>query len=255
MKLTAMFLIVSCVGCGAAPGVDDEQVDASSQAVSNKDFDVDFAGCAEFAGIGLVPAANARPLVPAGYTLVEIGTQAMIVVRVAKCSSAVVDGKSLGETITTQVGITLQGPDASADINNYTVAYATNQARLHARFQAAGLSADKSNDLGLALAGSALLASSAAPHYSSYQVSGTAQVPTAPTGQFVASWWGDGVHGTVQSRTVFPNISFFTGASTTLSTASGGELASLVGGTSLSFPILDSYNTFASAHLEVRAVN
>jgi hypothetical protein len=29
-------------------------------------------------------------------------------------------------------------------------------------------------------------------------------------------------------------------------------LATLIGGTTLSFPILDSYNTFAASHLEVR---
>jgi len=252
MKLAASFLIVLCVGCGAAPEAGEERLGATRQAASNKDFDVDLADCSEFAGIGLVPAANAQALVPAGYTPVAIGAQAMVVVRVAKCASAVIDGKGVGETSTAQVGVSLQGPDASADINNYTVFYATNQARLHARLQAAGLRADNSNDLALSLAEGSLLATSASPHSSSYQVSGSAQTPSAAPVQFVASWWADGVHGAVQSRTVFPSIVFFTGASTTLTTAAGTELASLIGGTSLSFAILDSYNTFPSAHLEVR---
>lgn len=252
MKEAASLLLVLCVGCGAAPGAEEEESAVTRDALSNKDFDVEFATCAEFAGIGLVPSANAQPFVPAGYALVEIGTQAMVVVRVAKCAGAVVDGKSVGETITSQVGVTLQGPDESADINNYTVFYATNQARLHARFRAAGVGADNSNDLALSLDGGVLLASSASPHSSSYQVSGAAQAPAASPVQFVASWWSEGVHGAVQSRTVFPDIAFFTGATTTLSAPSGSALASLIGGTTLTFPILDSYNTFPTAHLEAR---
>ena len=252
MKVAASLIIMLSVGCGSALDADEAALGAAEQALSNKDFDVDFSGCTEFAGIGLVPAANAAPLVPAGYTLVQVGAQAMVVVRVARCSSAVIDGKNVGQTITSQVGITLQGPDASADINNYTVFYATNQARLHARLQAAGLRADNSNDLGLSLSGGALHATSGSPHSSSFDVSGSAQAPSAAPVQFIASWWGEGVHGTVQARTVFPNISFFTGASTTLTTDAGTELAALIGGTTLTFPILDSYNAFASAHLEVR---
>ena len=255
MKLAASFLIISCVGCGAGPELEEQRSGEAVQALSSQEFDVDFSDCSELAGIGLVPIENARPLVPPGYSLVEIGTQAMVVVRVAKCASAIIDGKPVGETITSQVGISLQGPDASASINNYTVYYATNQARLHARFQAAGLRADKSNDLSLSLAAGSLLATSASPHGPSFQVSGSAEPPTATPGPFVASWWGDGAHGTVQSRTVFPDIAFFTGAVTTLTTAAGSELAALIGGTTLSFPILDSYNTFPSAHLEVRVAD
>jgi hypothetical protein len=255
MNRATLLIVLSCVGCGTGPGFDGESVGSSEQALSNKDFDADFSGCSEFAGIGLVPAAGATPLVPAGYTPVLVGSQALVVVRVAKCASAVIDGKSVGETITSQVGVTLQGPDGSADINNYTVLYATNQARLHARYQAAGLRADKSNALSLSLSAGALLAASASPHSSSFSVSGAAAVPTAAPGQFIASWWGEGNHGTVQSRTVFPSIAFNTGAVTTLTTSSDTELASLIGGTSLTFPVLDSYNTFSSSHLEVRVTD
>lgn len=258
MRIQIVLVGVSlCVGCGAE-GVDGEggreEAGVLHSALSNKDFDVDFSDCAEFAGIGFVPAAKARALVPASYAIAGDTQNAIAVVRVASCQSAVVDGKSVGPTITSQVGITLAGGDPTSDINNYTVAYVTNQANLHARFQAAGLKTDKSNSLALSLAGTALSASSSSSQTSPFTVQGTSAVPTSAPTTFVASWWGDGNHGAVQSRTVFPAIRFG-GSSTTLSTPAGSELSLLVGGTTMTFVILDSYNTFSSSHLEVRVID
>lgn len=245
---------ILCSACSpSVEATSETDVDSAEQALSNKDFDVEFSDCSEFAGIGFVPASNARPLVPSGYTLAGDSTTALVVVRVARCAQAVVDGKAVGATLTSQVGITLQGPDPSADINNYTVFFATNQPRLHARFQAAGVRVDNSHQLALSLAGSALSAASASAHSSSFTVNGTVEGPPDASTSFAASWWADGVHGTVQARTSFPDIRFaIEGTTTTLTTAAGSALAQLLGGSTFTFPALDSYNTFPSAHLEVR---
>jgi hypothetical protein len=254
LRLTLLTSLVMCVGCGAAPESASESegsVASQTSAVSNKDFDVDFTNCAEFAGIGVVPAANARPRVPAHYTLAGDTNNAVIVIRVADCASSVVDGKSLGATRTAQIGITLAGEDTTAHINNYTLAYSTNQARLHARFQGAGLDADLSNDLDFALVSGALNTASSSPHTPTFVGQGSAAVPTASPTQFIASWWGDGNHGVFRSRTVFPAIRFG-GSTMTLTTPAGSALATLIGGTSLTFAVLDSYNTFPSSHMEVR---
>ncbi|RYZ03997.1 MAG: hypothetical protein EOO73_25415 [Myxococcales bacterium] len=250
MKIQTWVLTISlCSGCGAE-GLDPEaglnQAGQQQSALSNKDFDVGFTGCTEFAGIGFVPAENARPLVPEPYALAGDAQSAIAVVRVASCQDAIVDGKSVGPTRTSQIGIMLAGGDATADINNYTVAYVTNQARLHARLQGAGLTTDKSDAIRLLLAGTTLTATS-----TNFQITGSAAVPTSAPTTFVASWWADGRHGTVQSRTVFPDIRFGS-ASTTLTTPSSSELGALLDATTLTFPILDSYNAFATAHLEVR---
>lgn len=253
MRIRKVLVAVSlCAGCGAEgldPEAEIEALGETESALSKKDFDVDFTGCAELAGIGFVPAANARRLVPAHYAIAGDAENAIAVVRVASCQNAVLDGKSLGATITSQIGITLAGGDATADINNYTLTYATNQPKLHARFQAAGLKVDKSNDIRLALAGTKLTASS-----SSFKVKGTSAAPTSEPTTFAASWWADGKRGSVQSRTAFPNIRFGT-SSTTLTTERCSDLADLLDGKTLTFPVLDSYNAFATAHLEVRATN
>jgi hypothetical protein len=254
MKSKVMLVCaLSAWGCGT-PGETETsaqgELGVEASALGNKDFDVDFSDCAEFAGIGFVPAANARPLVPAEYTLAGDENVAIMVVRVARCAGAVIDGKARGVTTTSQVGITIAGGDPTADINNYTLFYATDQAQLHARLKSAGLDSDKTKNLVLSLSGSALHASSSSPHTPSFVVNGSATPGSAPS-TFVASWWADGNHGTFRARTVFPAI-VFGESSTTLTTPAGSELAALIGGTSTSFAILDSYNTFASSHLEVR---
>lgn len=243
-----------CLSCSAAPeGASDEgsSLGTSASALSSRDFDVTFSDCAEFAGIGFVPAANARPLVPAAYTLAGDGTNAVLVVRVARCSSAVVDGHALGETITSQIGVSVTGQDATADINNYTLFYATNQPLLHARYRAAGVKSDLSHDLGLQLTGTTLSATSSSSKTPSFVIAGTAVAPTAAPVQFIASWWANGNHGVVRSRTVFPAIRFGS-STTTLSTPPCSELAALAGSTTLTFALLDSYNTFSGSQLEVR---
>ena len=253
VRVAAVLGVSLCMACGAAPdsGATDESIGLREAALSNKDFDVDYSGCAEFAGIGFVPRANAVPLVPAHYTLAGDANNAVIVVRVASCTSSVVDGKSLGTTLTSQIGLRVIGQDTTADINNYTLFFATNQARLHARFQGAGVDADKTNGISFSLSGGVLDVASSSPHGPRFDVDGTAATPTSPGVQFVASWWADGNHGVVRSRTVLPNISFG-GSSTTLTTPAGSALANLIGGTTLTFALLDSYNTFPSSHLEVR---
>jgi hypothetical protein len=257
MKRWMIGPLLICVSCSAAPDDGPETFDRASSrtsALSNKDFDVTFAGCAEFAGIGFVPAANARPLVPTSYSLAGTAANAVVVVRVVRCSSSVVDGKSLGETLTSQIGISVTGQDTTADINNYTLFYATNQPLLHARYEAAGLKTDQTNEIDLELSGAKLEADSSSSKTPEFEVEGASAVPTAAPVQFVASWWGNGPHGVVRSRTVLPTIRF--GSSTvTLTTPLGSALAKLAGSTQLKFALLDSYNTFASAKLEVRVTN
>jgi hypothetical protein len=245
---------LAVLGCGASGESDVAEQGASGVAVSalgTKDFDVDFSDCAEFAGIGLVPAGNARPLVPAHYELAVVGSDAIMVVRVARCGGAVIDGKQRGATTTSQVGISVVGQDETAFINNYTVFYATDQAVLHARLKSAGLDADHTNSLSFALAGGTLGIASSSAHTPSFELTGSAATPTNPPTVFIASWWADGNHGVFRQRTVFPEIRF-SDSSMTLTTPAGSALASLVGGTSYTFALLDSYNTFAAAHLEVR---
>jgi hypothetical protein len=249
-----LVLLSVCAACSGEPGA-SESVAEQSLAASDKDFDVDVANCSEFAGIGFVPRQNAAPLVPAGYTLAGNADSAVIVVRTATCASVSVNGTSPKPGTVSQIGISLVGPDLTADINNYTLFYVTDNALLHAKLTAAGLDAINENDLLYSLTvsgGSATLdIASGTAQTPSYQVNGSAIVPVSAPTSFTASWWQNGQHGVVRSRTVFPDIRF-SEATMTLTTPPGSALATLIGGTSLVFPLLDSHNAFASAHMEVR---
>lgn len=253
----SVLLAMGCSDQGTGFGAEDgtevgSEVETGTQALSNKDFDVQFNDCDVFAGLAHVSGERARALVPSQYTLLLDGGQARMVVRVVHCSSVEVDGKAMGSTIVSHIGIGLVGPDPSVNLNNYTLWYATDNARLHARLTAAGVNADKSNFLSVNLSGGALAVASSSPHTPSFSVNGTAELPTGAAVPTSASWWDDGSFGPVRSRTALPAIQFGV-AHTVLTTPSGSELATLIGGTTLNFDILDSYNLFASGPMEVRS--
>ncbi|MGC4094489.1 MAG: hypothetical protein QM756_42565 [Polyangiaceae bacterium] len=247
----AFLMVGLCAACGAESG---ENVGEVAQAAAS-DLDVDFSGCSELAGIGLVPAANARALVPSSYALAGDSTNAVMVVRNVKCSGISVDGKPAKSGIVTQIGITLQGPDTTASINNYTLWYVTDLGVLHAKLSGAGAPAENSNKLSFTLTPSGsggqldFVADPKAPHH---EMHGPVVTPTAAPTQFIASWWAGSGASRVRMRTTLPSIQFGE-AHMTLTTTAGSALAQLIGGTSMTFAVLDSYNTFPAAHMEVRA--
>ena len=250
-----MRLGIGCVFLGVSLGCSvqvEPDVEVAREAVRLHEFDVDFRACTEFAGIGLVPRANAAPFVPAGYTLAGDASNAIIVVRVSRCQSATIDGKSTGELKVAQVGITLAGPDTTADINNYTVYFASDEQKLLTPLKKVGIDGEKIKDIGFTFASNGALSINVDPkHDADYRVLGTAVAASAAPTVFTASWWHDKSNSQqVRMRTVFPAIRFGT-SSMTLTTPAGSELASLIGGTSLTFPVLDSYNAFPNAHMEV----
>jgi len=248
----SMLLVAACSDPGAESNDATTLISADQACLSNKDFDVQFSDCDVFAGLANVSAARARALVPAEYTLAGIAPNATLVVRVAHCADVVVDGKSRGPTILSHIGVGIVGPDTSVNLNNYTLWYATDNALLHAKLTAAGLAADKSNSLGIDLgADGTLTVVSSSAHTPSFQVTGTATLPTAAPVPTSATWWENGRHGAVSSKTVLPVIQFGT-SQTVLTTPANSELAALIGGTTLTFPILDSYNLFPSGIMEVR---
>jgi hypothetical protein len=105
-------------------------------------FTVHFSECTEFAGWGPISLAAAQPLVPAGYVIAGAASgQAAIVVRATSCESASMDQWPAQPTVLSQIGINVVAPDATGDINNYTLIYLTNNRMLAEYFQVAGLPA------------------------------------------------------------------------------------------------------------------
>lgn len=243
-----VFLIAGvCVACGAEGG---EATGRTSQELARPNFGVDFAGCSEFAGIGYVPRQNALPLVPAKYTLAGDSEHAVLVVRAVRCDAVAVDAHTPQPTTLVQIGLSLSGADPDADINNYALWYVTDQALLAAELNAAGADAEHSEHIAYAITSGVLDFSAQPARAPEHGVHGPVVPPSDPPVRFRATWWRDGQHGTLRMSTLLPAIRFG-GASMTLMTPPDSELAKLVGGTSLTFPLLDSYNTFSAAHMDV----
>ncbi len=244
--------------CGDAPAAPGRQpIDRVAQAVrGDQPFDVDFAGCREVANVGLLPTANARPLVPSSFTLVgEDAAQTPFVVRTVHCDSISVDGNDDKPGDILQIGALITAPDGDGDINNYTLFFDTSHERLAARLKKAGVAARLVPQLQESFTPDA--DGSGAYHFAvpapfdpELSFDGRVGAPVALL-PFLANWWAtDGV--TVKMSSTFPELSASFDDSVALTVPAGTPLASLLGATSVSaWPVLTLFDHFASAHMHV----
>lgn len=227
---------------------------AGSARADERDFDVAFDDCAEYVGIGYVPFERARERVPAAYTLARAGDSAVIVVRIADCASVAVTGGRGASGRTAQIGVTISKSEP-ADIHNYLLWYVTDHGSLHGKLEAAGATNGTDQQLSLDFDATGetgpLFVDVDAARFPAYALSGEATPPSGDPVRFTAVWWTDGRNGTLRMHSLFPEIRF-SGASVTLTASANSELAALIGAESLQFAILDSYNEFASASMQVR---
>lgn len=254
------FVALGCNGVEPTDeGSDDpEQLGETEDAIGGfGDFDVEFTNCTEFAGIGNMPYAKARAAVPAGYTLAGDTTNALVVVRVASCDDMVVNGHHEGDSIVSQVGVGIVSPDGTGDINNYTLWYDTTSLRLAARLLLTGVNARFAPNLDFDFnptSGGAghLKITSKLPAQPRFIVNDDVVAPPATPVPFTANWWKVGFAGNTKMFTSFPDLHFgAAGNHATLTTPANSELAKLIGATTLSFPNLDSYNSFPAGHMHV----
>lgn len=104
-------------------------------AADNRGFPVQFQNCIEYVGTGPVSLAKAQALVPTPFVIAtDTNGNATIVVRAARCASVKVDGFEAIPGIVSHIGVMVVSPDGTGDINNYTVAYATDSERLAQRW-------------------------------------------------------------------------------------------------------------------------
>jgi hypothetical protein len=249
------FAAGGCVADTAGSGEPAELGTDQEALAANLAFPVDFTNCTEMASLTPVPVAAVRSLVPSSYALAnEAAGTTFIVVRIANCQDTAVAGHATGAGTVAQVGVNLVSPDGTGDINNYTLWYYTTNARLFARLRAIGVSAAQfvpniSYNFVSTGAGTGNL-QIAVPGCPSFTVGGPVVVPTAAAVPFTANWWQDSRRGSVRMNTPIPAIQFST-ATMTLHTSRSSELGEILGASTATFPIFDSYNTFPSAHMNV----
>jgi hypothetical protein len=221
------------------------------------DFAVEFSDCVESIGVTLVPTDRARAYLPAPFILVGEGQPVTpLVVRTARCRGVAVNGHApkTGEIV--QIGLVIVPPDGTGDINNYTLWYDSSDARLATQLGKLGVSAELVATMvyDFDADGHSLFVRVSRPGSPGLALFGTVQPSPDPAGSFLANWWQQTSAGNVKMSTSVPVINIG-GADLTLATDPDGPLGQLIGGGSTGFVVLQQFNTFASAHMEVSAVS
>jgi hypothetical protein len=220
-------------------------------------FDVAFANCREVANVGTLPTANARPLVPAQYTLLGDGSPLTpFVVRSVHCDSISVGQGTDAPGDLIQIGFLVVGPDGDGDINNYAVYYDTSHARLAEALRRVGVPASNvprlSESVAVQADGSGIYDFVVpAPFAPALEFAGPVGAPVGGPIPFVANWWSTTSGVTVKMNSTFPQL-FIADNDVTLTVPAGSALAALLGTTTVtSWPVLKLYDNFPSAVMHV----
>jgi len=250
---TRFVLIAVAVGLAAAPMHPARAGNAASS------FEVEFSDCVESIGVGLAPTAAVVALTPANFIPVGIGTPVSpIVVRTSDCDGIAVDGNKPKPGSIVQIGAVIVPPEPGVgDINNYTFWYYTTDAKLAHRLQGLGVSAQHvapirydldpeqlgiSNDLTVVVP---------RPGNPTLVLSGTVIPSDTSTGSFEAIWWQQSAAGDVRMATNVPVIAI-SSANLILATDPANGLGRLIGSSTLGFPIIQQFNMFSAAQMDVR---
>jgi len=227
---------------------------AARAGASSPHADIQFTDCIESIGVGLVATEAARALVPARFALAGDGQPVTpLVVRTADCGGISVEGRRARAGTIMQIGAVIVPPDFTGDINNYTILYYTTDAGLAILLNLAGVEAQYVPTLTDDYNAGQLHVRVPRPGFPVVSVDGAVVESHVPAGSFRANWWQAAAHGVVKMDTNVPAIAIGT-ANLVLTTNPRGPLGQLIGGDSIGFPILQQFNLFSTAHMEVSRV-
>ena len=224
-------------------------VSSTALANPNPSFDVTFLDCTEFVGLTSIKQNAVDGLIPDAFTIAGDGTNAVLVIRTVDCDTISVDGRRARPGRLSQIGVNLTVEGTAADIDNYTLFYTTDHPLLRARLRSFGLKATRS-EIEYELDEDELEAEVEGNKTAEYELESEVQAPQPPIVPFVARWFADGPRGTIDMTTDFPDLRFGVG-DTEVEFDDDSALGELTGGESLTFPILDSFNDFSTAHMVV----
>lgn len=254
-SLSVMAVVACIAGCateatGTAAESDDANVGATTAELNAAPLQVSFNGCSELASITTISVAQARTVVPASFTLGGDANGAPFVVRVADCSAVSIGGSAPEAGTVAQLGVSVVSPDGTGDINNYTAWYYTTSARLALGLRLRGVPAQWVPRLSYEKVGANLTIDVNHPGHPTFHVDAPIVEPGPGTIPFHANWWIQNGPFRTKMSTPIPAIQFG-GATATLTTPRHGQLGRLLGSSTETFALLDSFNRFPTAPMTV----
>lgn len=219
-------------------------------------FAVEFTESVESIGVTLLPTSQVEELVPSGFHVVGEGQPVTpIVVRSANCRISV-DGHRAKVGTVLQIGAVIVPPDFTGDINNYTLWYYTSDGKLAQGLKKLGVKAQHVPTIDFEQLPScddgpdSFHVVVPRPGKPALRLDGEVTPSGTPAGTFTANWWVETDRGTVKMQTFVPEI-FIGGADIVLTAEAKSSLSDLIGGQTLSFPILQQFNIFETALMDV----
>lgn len=254
---------LASLGAGCAGEVTAEDpagvdVAASRQETCGIASEVQYLSCDEFAGVGLVPLANVIGRVPPGYTVIEAAPgAAMVVAQGGRCAEISVGGGSRRPGIFTQFGVGVVPPTGTGDGNFYQLTFTTDHPCLASQLARRGVNANLDLELDYEISAAPELSVSInLPHALAWRLDGPITLPDpAATPNPVTTfnyWRKTPTHGNLLQQNVVTGIRFGEGNGVVM-TATGAEMAAIIGGPSMSFAFFSKPETFDQADVSIQS--
>ena len=242
-------------------------VTGQASATDSRNFNVTFKDCTEFVGVTPMDRTKADALVPNTFMVARLSdtdpNKASMVVRVANRKSVSVDGGPGKRGSVAHIGINIKAPTGapSANIDNYTVAYASDNEELVEMLQRAGVPAELDRNLTYQFkpmgnsSGEvyAAITTERTPHWFVHGPTGKSVFGPMP---FVANWWRGGHDSVTTMSTDIGSIEFFDASAVSFFTSSSNVIGKLIGGNKIeNFTELPVRGVFYRAEMEVTVRN
>lgn len=221
------------------------------------DLTIELTDGVESVGVGLVSTDRAQGLLPAGFKLANNGEPVTpLVVLAARCEGIAVTGAEPSRGIFTQVGLAIAPPDGTGEINIYTLWHYTTHRTLLRSLQSLGLPSQYVSTLDYQVTLGSKAGTTGitipAPAQPPLMLAGDIHEPTQAV-TFNGNWWAKAGSRLLKLNSVVPTATFGE-AQLTLTTRADNQLGRLIGGTTLSFAVLQRFNTFPQVHTTVTLV-
>jgi hypothetical protein len=210
----------------------------------------------EAVGVGLVPTAQARALVPAPLRLPDdhAPVTPLVVLATTARRMTIADGPPAPGAYAL-VGLLIASPDGTGVFNTLLLWHYTSNRHLARGLRRVGIAAQYVPQLELAVAREgnrgAVSLQLAHPARPALELAGTFSAPDQPLpAGFVANWWSRQERRLIKAATSVP-AGAISAAQLGLRTDAGNALGEVIGGSQLDFAVLQRFNTFADARTEV----